>query len=302
MAQKKTSTKAKKTAGKKAKPAAPAAASTPSAPVPPVPPVPPVAPTAPRAPLPPVPPIAPQGLGNGSPEKAVADALNRLQMPGQLNIVRGLAGSTSRIVQKAASILEEELANGIVAAKEVEKRVIDVNAIRNQDQSTLVQRFRTDAHEVVDILLDFLTIALRPVENLSQGTGLAGRQSTAQGAAPPPQAPSAASSSSVPVLKVPQVLQPGQTATFPMNVENSSSTDTAVFSLFSTDLINESGKRLTDRNISFEPKEIKLAPRQSMQVQTVIKIPKSTQAGTYSGLIQATNHQHIRVVYNLVVD
>lgn len=69
-----------------------------------------------------------------------------------------LAKSAPRIIQEAASILEEEVAAGIVAAKKIEKRYINVVKIRIEKPNQVLKRFRKDAHEVVDILVDMINV------------------------------------------------------------------------------------------------------------------------------------------------
>ena len=72
------------------------------------------------------------------------------------------------VVARAASILEEEIAAGVVAAKNVESRFVDVKASRSGKPEEVLPRFRRDAHEVVDILMDLVNVATRTVSGFTQ--------------------------------------------------------------------------------------------------------------------------------------
>jgi hypothetical protein len=63
----------------------------------------------------------------------------------------------TRVVRDAAKILEQELAAGLMAAKRVEERFIDVKQIRERNPDEVTQRFRRDAHEALDIMAPTLT-------------------------------------------------------------------------------------------------------------------------------------------------
>ena len=78
-----------------------------------------------------------------------------------------LASQATEFIRKAASILEKEMAAGIVAAHSLEKRLVDVDGIRNRSPDDLMQRFRRDAHEVVDLVIDVLAVGVRSAERIA---------------------------------------------------------------------------------------------------------------------------------------
>src|SRR6516165_8801662 len=59
--------------------------------------------------------------------------------PMQSEILKRFAESTSRVVQQAAYILEEEIAAGIVAAKQIEARLVDVDELRSEESNEVVR-------------------------------------------------------------------------------------------------------------------------------------------------------------------
>src|SRR5215467_367479 len=70
---------------------------------------------------------------------------------------KGLLSSASNVVFRAAEILEEEIARGIVAAKQIEEKLTDVprlrsgQATKNPQMEDLFVRFRKDAHDIIDL-------------------------------------------------------------------------------------------------------------------------------------------------------
>jgi hypothetical protein len=72
--------------------------------------------------------------------------------------------STAQIVKDAAALLDEELAAGITAAKQVQQRFRKEGRIDPADFGDALQRFQADAHEVIALLNDRLN-EMRSDEN-----------------------------------------------------------------------------------------------------------------------------------------
>jgi hypothetical protein len=82
--------------------------------------------------------------------------------------LQGFAETTSRVVQQAASILEEEIAAGIVAARQIEGRFVSIEQLRGGKPEEVMQRLRRDAHDVLDILVDLVHVTVRAAQTLAQ--------------------------------------------------------------------------------------------------------------------------------------
>src|ERR1700674_986614 len=102
------------------------------------------------------------------PESASASVEEKPEDRGNRNMLKGFAEAATGVVARAASILEEEIAAGIVAAKKVENRFIDANTVRAGKPEEVLLRFRRDAHEVVDILLDLVFVATNAVGGITR--------------------------------------------------------------------------------------------------------------------------------------
>ena len=60
-----------------------------------------------------------------------------------------MSKSTSQIVKDAAALLDEELAAGIVAPDQVQRRLRKEGRIDPADFSNALKRFQADAHEII---------------------------------------------------------------------------------------------------------------------------------------------------------
>ena len=83
----------------------------------------------------------------------------------------GLVDQSKDIVKKAATILEEEVAKGIVAAKEMQKKISNSQQIRMGTKNELVNRFRKDAHDLVDSFADLIAITSETFEQMVDNIG-----------------------------------------------------------------------------------------------------------------------------------
>jgi hypothetical protein len=64
--------------------------------------------------------------------------------------IKSVSDSSSQIVKEAASLLDDELAAGILAAKQVQKRFRSERRVNPADFKEAVQQLQTHAHEVVN--------------------------------------------------------------------------------------------------------------------------------------------------------
>ena len=85
------------------------------------------------------------------------------------------ADTSARIVQTAAGILEEEIAAGIAAAKEISRDVRDTVQgaphLSKADYANLVERFRTDAHDVLEVLVTLFKAGTEAIAEVAKAAG-----------------------------------------------------------------------------------------------------------------------------------
>ena len=198
----------------------------------------------------------------------------------------------SKVVEEAALILEEELAMGIGAARSAEQRLFGARG-SGENPEALIERFRTDAHDVVDLALDLLGRTLSTVGTVADRTI---RIRNGMGSQSGEAAPRRRSHDSVSTLVIPGQLSAGETAEVAMRVENDSSSPTDVFELKASDLLSDEGSRIPARNVGFEPETVKIAPHDAEKITVKLRVPATVKPGTYSGLLQATKLKPVRAV------
>lgn len=211
------------------------------------------------------------------------------------DILEGFATSSSGVVKKAASILEEEIAAGIVAAKEVEDKVVNVKKIRMQDKEMLMQRFRRDSHEIVDILLDLMDASVRSAGNVAKRI-VSIKPSVNKGESDPTP------KGGTPVLEMPVPITPGREGNTSMVFENSLDKETGVLTVTSTDLLSSLGSSITASQVTFSPSSFSIAPHSKREIGITVKVPARKEPGTYSGLVQATGIENLRAVLVVKVE
>ena len=70
--------------------------------------------------------------------------------------IREAGSRTSDAVQHAALVFEEELAAGIAGAEQLERRFSAEHRIDPEELRAVTQRFRSDGHDVIDVLAERL--------------------------------------------------------------------------------------------------------------------------------------------------
>ncbi len=203
-----------------------------------------------------------------------------------LGAYKSFSDTSTKVVQQAASVLESEIAAGIRIAQQTENKFPQVDKYRSEQPNEVVQRFRRDAHEVIDIFIDAFGATLKSVPNVNDVNFLRIGNVTVK--------PMQVAQAQHPVIMATTPVKAGGTAGIQISFENNKNTETEEFKLYSTDLISNSGERLPSGLVKFTPPAIKIAPFQTQQATVTIAIPEETSPGTYSGLVLASNMSDLR--------
>jgi hypothetical protein len=187
---------------------------------------------------------------------------------------------------------------GVVAAQAFERRFIDVDGLRSGDPGEVIQRFRKDAHEVVDILLDVAHAASRSLGDVASKAvrlrPLAIDTSRANASS------GTMASGALPTLVLPAPIAPGDSSEVMLNVENDTESPTVAFEFVNTDLVDQQGNRIPADQVTFSSQSMSVGPHQAEKVSVRVSVPTGTPAGRYSGLLQASRIEGVRAI--LLVD
>jgi hypothetical protein len=231
-------------------------------------------------------------------QRALRNLGSQVRLP--LDGVSSATESATNLVQRAATILEEELAAGIVAAQRVEGQFIDVKALHEpSDNGELLVRFRRDAHDVIDILVD---LAASAADGLSGAARRAIRITASDEPRPSTSKAGAANRDVIASLTVPEPVNPGGTAAVSMSVENDGEQPTEDFALVFSGLVSDTGAQIAADRIEFTPKLLNLPAHGRERVEVQVHVPADATPGVYSGVVQATKLDHVRAVLVVTVN
>ena len=203
-----------------------------------------------------------------------------------LGAYKSFTDTTSKVVEQAATILESEIAAGVKIAQQTESRFPQVEQFRSEPANEVIQRFRRDAHEVVDIFIDVVGATLKAAPNMTETNLLRVGNVTVK--------PVQVEKEQRPVISAPTPVKAGGIAEIQISFENNRNTETDEFSLYSTDLISNKGERLPSGLVKFSPISLKIAPLTTVQATVTVSVPVETTPGTYSGLVLASNVTDLR--------
>lgn len=201
--------------------------------------------------------------------------------------IGSIVDNASKIVLKAANILEEEIARGIVTARQIEGRLTNVEKLRGGNKEELLVRFRQDAHDVIDLLIDFTAIALKGVGNLSSRI-----INIKQGSDTTPG--STDESQQIPLIQAPKDLKAGEVLEVPITLENDSKTDVKSIEFLNTALIDAANNQIAADAISYVPNPLQLQPGASGNVRIAIKVPENAKPGSYTCFIEGRNMTNLK--------
>ncbi|MEO6288474.1 MAG: hypothetical protein ABIO76_01060 [Ginsengibacter sp.] len=200
-------------------------------------------------------------------------------------------GDAQRILKSAVDVLEEEIAAGILAAKKLENKVINVDEIRQENPEELMSRIRRDTHDAIDIILDAVTVIVNQFGTLTNTLTKVNQNGA-----------SIRKTNHIPVVKSEGVVKAGDNIEMPILLTNESKDKEMIFELNKADLNGPGGNKILARNIKLVPRLAVLSPSEKKEVAIKIKIPKSCSAGTYSGLFQDIKNVNVFTVVTIDVE
>lgn len=214
------------------------------------------------------------------------------------NILEGIKkdeilSSAQKVINSAVNVLEEEIAAGILAAKKIEKKVLDVDNIRS-DPDDLMNRIRRDTHEAVDLFLDALSAISKQVNTLASMDKKENSEVDREREQPSTKSPA------LTLLEAEKPLTPGQTELFAFTLmEDSRGPKRIKFQ--KTHLFGPNNQTINSRALKITPSAFSLKPQEEKEINISLNLPKNAQAGIYNGFITDTDNSLIKVVLHIQV-
>jgi hypothetical protein len=222
-------------------------------------------------------------------KKTVAeDLLDALNPNAMLN-------NAQRVLSSAVNVLEEEIAAGILAAKKIEKKVINVDDVRG-DSENLANRLRKDTHEVVDLFIDALIAVTNQLKNLStnvNNTNDVLKKTTSATTQKP--------AATLAMLQPDAPVKAGETTTVFMQLSNDESKEAVKIALKKNDLAGPSNQKILSKYIQIKPASVVLKPTEEKELSIQIKVPPSCKAGHYTALLTDELNPKTKVLLSIDV-
>lgn len=206
-----------------------------------------------------------------------------------------ILSNAQEIINSAVNVLEEEIAAGILAAKKVEKEVIDVDDIRHNPDD-LMNRIRRDTHEVVDLFIDALTAITKHVGELSttldNSNGSSNHSESVNGQG---------KENTISYIEADEPLNPGQSTSIILSVFDNHSKTPVDIKIQKTDLTGPQKQSIHSRAIKIIPSTVSLKSGEEKEISVQVKVPKNASPGKYHALLTDANNHDFRVVIGIEV-
>lgn len=204
-----------------------------------------------------------------------------------------ILSSAQKVINSAVNVLEEEIAAGILAAKKIENKVLDVDNIRS-DPDDLMNRIRRDTHEAVDLFLDALSAITKQVNTLASLDKKKVEDENQSNAKHP------AKKTALTLLEADRPMQPGHTEFFVFSLLEDTEKPTKI-RFQKTHLFGPNNQTINSRALKIIPTSFTLKPKEEKEISIGLTLPKNAQAGIYNAIITDTNNSLIKVVLNVEV-
>jgi hypothetical protein len=191
----------------------------------------------------------------------------------------------SAIVSQAASVLDEEMARGVLAARQANPSYRAPTASVSSwapaaDPGSLLLR---QVHDVVDqVAAAWPNLQGVPNQRLGRSQ------------------PVASDVDPLAELRPPATVRAGQRATISMAVCNSENRSVRLVPA-ATDLLGSRGGRIACSLLEFTPMEFKLEPQEKMDVAIALTVPTETAPGCYFGLFVVRGVDYLRALITIEV-
>ena len=194
----------------------------------------------------------------------------------------GTPGDPASLVKDAAAILEQEMAAGVLAARDARQA--------GSEASTPAQPTGPSSGDLLGLARQYQDWLPGLQDSIGQWLGSVLGQSKQ----------SDSSAEQAPVLRSRTPVKSGADASIAFKLHNDH-TEPAHPKLRCTDLTADSGRLISARQLDFTPCEIRLGPDEYADIVLRIGIPQGTPPGTYSGLLTASGLPYLKAVVTLEV-
>lgn len=209
-------------------------------------------------------------------------------LPDSAALVEPLMPDPVSLVQSAASILDEEMELGAIAAKSLPQSGVNPT-LYGQSKPLPTNGLLKDVHQFVDKFAETIAQMPQPIGYDLPMTLLDGISSSQD------------ECDSVPILRSCQSVRAGEIGSLAFKLHNDSET-AASLTLHCTDLLSGSGGRIVSQAVELTPQNVQLEQDASIEVMLKFRVPQGSIPGIYSGLLIAAELSYLQAVITFNVE
>jgi hypothetical protein len=200
-----------------------------------------------------------------------------------------MLNNAQKVISSAVNVLEEEIAAGIIAAKKIEKKIINVDEIRDDSQN-LMNRIRRDTHEALDIFLDAIAALSNQIGILTDtvskqnGTTTRATADTAKNANLPQ------------IIEHDGAVKPGQKIALSSLLSDDSIKSPVKLDFQKSDFTGPGNQKIQARYIQVKPSSLILKPGEEKEISIHVNLPKNCKPGNYNSLLTVNQMPAVKII------
>ncbi len=201
-----------------------------------------------------------------------------------------VVNKAQHIVSSAVNVLEEEIAAGILAAKRIEKKLIDVDEIRSNPDD-LINRIRRDSHEALDLYIDAFASLSGKLNTIIESLK-----------SEPPEKQAATNThtqknrAEVIILEPDAPLKPGGSCTLTLGLQEDTQGASGKVSLRKSDFVGPDDRIISKRAITIVPRTLIIKADVEKEISITVKLPKNSFPGIYNAFLTDRYNPLIRII------
>lgn len=201
-----------------------------------------------------------------------------------------MLNNAQKVISSAVNVLEEEIAAGILAAKKIEKKVINVDEIRDDNQN-LMNRIRRDTHEALDIFLDALAALSKQIGMLTDTVSKEKKENTTKATAD-----TAKNANPLQVIEHDGVVKPGQKITLSLLLNDDTIKKPVKLDFKKSDFTGPGNQRIQSDYTQVKPSSFVLKPGEEKEISIVVSVPKNCKSGNYISLLAVNQMPAAKII------
>lgn len=205
-----------------------------------------------------------------------------------------MLNNAQKVISSAVNVLEEEIAAGILAAKKIEKKVLDTEDADDNPEN-LINRIRRDSHDALDIFLDAFAALSKQMGILSDkmvqvSEKVGSKKESGQ-----------KSGKNFQQIMHDTPAKAGSKVALRLLLSDDEIAAPLPLTLQLTDFVGPGKQKIASRYVAVKPSEIVLNPGEELEISLEVSIPKTCKPSQFHALLTINEIPEGKVVLSLEI-